>query len=657
MVRPFSPPFRTNVMLDAIRRGTASILVKIMLGLLILSFAVWGIGDIFVTPAQNPVVATVGGKDITANEFLLAYQRELNELSEQLGQPVSPEQARDADLVETTLRDLLSRTILIEAAKENGVAIGDDIVRTAIVTNPAFQTPTGRFDRLGFEQLLRNYGLTEAAYVDSMRQDLAREQIVTSVAVGALTPRALVEPIFKYRLEVRVAELVVIAPTNAPDPPTPSDEELATFHRDNAPRYTAPEYRSISYLAITPESLFAEIAISEQQLRAAYDNQIDDFTTIEQRDVAQLVYGDEEKAKGARARALKGEAFDTIAKDSGAINHDATELGLIAKRDLPGDLGEKAFLLAEGGISDVIKSDFGWHVLRVKKVVPGGTASFETVRPKIEETLKRDKAVDNLFQLANKLEDEMAGGASLEEAASKANQTVVTLPALDRFGRDEVGSTIADLPERTTFLNVAFSSPLRQVSPPQETRDGIIFFVRVNSSTPPALLPLGQVRDQVESDFRRRQRLRAAEVIAKEIEAATKNGKTLGEIATERGLANRKTPALTRTSGLADPSISAEFVSDLFAASVGDLLMKPTPTGDGFVVGRLEAITAASPEERAVPLAQMRDQINRSMGTDILFQYQLALESRMGVSVNRQRLANLDLSSAVNRAFRGGRRF
>jgi len=643
-------------MLDALRKGTASILVKVLLGLLIVSFAVWGIGDIFISPAQNPRIASVGGQDITASEFITAYQRELNELSQQAGRPITAEQAREVGLIDQTIREMLSRTILSRGAKESDIAIGDAVVRGDIVANPAFQTPTGRFDRLGFEQLLRSNGLTEASYVESRRQDLAREQLITSVAVGTFTPKVMVEPLFKYRLETRVADIVLVAPANVPAPPAPLEMTLAAFHQENASRYTAPEYRAVSYLLITPESLFAEIAVNEQQLRTDYENRAAEFTTVETREVEQLLFDTADKAKAAHARAQKGDAFETIAKESESLNVGATSLGSVTQAELPPEIAAQVFALAAGAVSDAVKSAFGWHVFKVEKVNQGGTAPFEQVRDQIEKHLKRDKAVDVLFQLSNRLEDEMAGGATLEEAAAKANQTVVTFAALDRFGRDPKGEAAADVPERSAFLNQVFSLPVGRTSPPLETNDGALYFVRVDAITPPVLRPLDTIKEQVERDWRRVQTARATAAVGKEIEAAVKGGKAPADVASERKLTNRKTPALTRTSGLADPEVSAELVTLLFAAKVGDLVSAATPVGDGYVVARLETINEASPEERAVPLAQLRDQLNRALGADILYQYQLALESRLRVSVYRERLEALDLNTAA-RGYTGGRRF
>ncbi|MSO65259.1 MAG: hypothetical protein EXQ85_05585 [Alphaproteobacteria bacterium] len=646
---------REIFMLDSLRKGTASILVKVLLGLLILSFAAWGIGDVFTTPAQNPLLAKIGGESITASQFLETYHRDVRALAQQLGQPITADQARTEGLADQTLRDMVTRSIMSQAARQAGIAVSDDVVRRTIFSEPGLQTPGGRFDRAAFEQLLREYGITEQGYVESLRQDLAREQLIASIAVGAFAPKNLVEPIFKYREETRLAEIVVIAGSAMRDPGVPTDQAFTEFHRTNAGRYSAPELRSVSYLVIPPESLFDQIRIGEEQARLAYENRRDEFTTPDRREVEQLLFSEEDSAKAARDRAERGESFDDIAKATKALNVGAIQLGVVTRQDLPAELTGPAFFLPPNGLTTPVKTALGWHVLRVKSISPGGIAPYDSVKATIETQLKRDKAVDALFELSNKLEDEMAGGSSLEDAASKANRSVRTLAGIDRSGRDENGAAAEGIPDPSAFLSLAFTVDPGRVSAPQEVANGSIYFLRVNAVTPPTLRLIDKVRDRVVADWQRQQRYAAAEAAGKELAEAVTAGKPLKDLAAQRSYVHRTTPPLTRTSGLADPAVSATLVAALFEVkAAGAVVTGSTPDGEGYVVARLDQLNEASPEAKPVPLAQVRDQLSSAVGADILFQYQTALQERFKVSVYRERIENLDLNVATTRTpFRG----
>ena len=197
----------------------------------------------------------------------------------------------------------------------------------------------------------------------------------------------------------------------------PDDAALREYHTDNELRYTAPEYREVTYLTLTPELVLDQIEISEEELRDEYESRLDEFTRVEQREVEQLLYFDESSALAARARATTGATFAQIAAATNPVNENALAMGAFDRGDLPDELDQVVFALEPGGFSEPIETDLGWHVLRVAKVIPAGLTSLDEVRDLLRQSLARTHAADELYDMSNRLEDDLASGSDIESAA------------------------------------------------------------------------------------------------------------------------------------------------------------------------------------------------------------------------------------------------
>lgn len=629
-------------MLDSMRRGASSWIIKILLGILIVSFAVWGIGDIFVRGAINPTVASVGDEKITTSQLLENYQRDIKDMSQRAGRPLTLEQGRELGLFEQSLRQMLVRATLSGIASDMRVTIGDSLVVSAIHSSPGFQGPTGSFDRFQFENALRNFGFNEKGYIELVRRDMARDQLIDSVTAGVAAPDWMAEQLFRYRLEGRVAELIPITAASMPDPGAPSDEALAAYHRANSGRYTAPEYRAVTFLHLSPEDIAAELAVSEADLRAYYDAHRSAYFVPARKELEQLLYADEAAAKAGREKVAAGAAMADVARDTNAVNAGATSLGAISQGDLPPIVALAVAPMKEGDLSEPIRSDFGWHVLRVAKATPEQTRSFDAVRAELERMVKMERASDSLFELSNKLQDELAGGATLEEAGTKLKLPVKSIAAVDRDGRNPNGLAIAEINEIGEALVPIFSARDKEVSDPVETSTQAYIIFRVDSITPAVLRPLETVRDQVAADWRVAERNKAAEKRAAELVARLAEARTMEAVAREANSVVRTTAALTRSGAVSDPLLSPQLVANLFEAKVGDYLTAPAADGNGWVVARLKEIVEPKAEGDG-RMAGLRRNLETAIANDVLAQFEAAARRELNVTVNRNVVDSIDL--------------
>ncbi len=631
-------------MLESLLKQTGSWVVKAFLGLLILSFAVWGIGDIFRGPS-DATVAVVGDVEITRTEYGDAYRRELDRLTQRTGQQIDAEQARLLGVQNFTLQRMINRALLDQVAVGYGLTVTDNDLAADIRTNPTFQNNFGRFDPLHYRDVLRQLGYSREYFEFVRRSDLRRNQLMTSIALGAGAPKPVVDAIYRYRAERRIADFAVVLNSSMPEPGAPDSGVLEQFYQDGTHRYMAPEFRSLTYITLSPELLLDEVTVSDNEIQDEYESRLDEFIEPEQRDLSQLVLADETAARDALQQLRQGSSFDDVARDAAGLEPDDTALGLLRIGDLPVSktAADAVFTVAEGEFSDPIQSDFGWHVYRVNKVVAGTTTSFADAKQQLQRELALRRASDSLFELANRLEDELAGGASLEEGANRLNLDAGRADRVDATGTGPEGTRLIDLPTFPEFLQTAFETQEGQESSLTESTGGGYFIVRVDEITPTAAKPLSSIRDEVIADWKRSEQNRLSRERAAALAERLRQGEDFNALAAKEGLAIRSTPALNRYDARTSPDVSGELLAKIFVSkNVGDVAEGPTAQGNGHTIAVLRRIDkiagdAGNPTERQ----ELRDNLNQALTDDIMAQYRVALSNEYDVEVNQNAIDSL----------------
>jgi peptidyl-prolyl cis-trans isomerase D len=349
-------------MLEAIRKRSASFLVKLLFGLLVLSFGLWGIADVFRPGRGDNWAAEVGDIRIPAATVSTEYQRELRRLNTALGN-IDAEQAKALGLPSRVLNQIVDRTLLDLGAADLGIAVSDTLIRQAIQDDQTFRNQLGNFDADRFRQILSINGLTEDGYVASLRGDIARNQLVGSVTAGATIPHSMVDAIYRYQNEKRVAEILRVEDAAMDDIGVPSDAQLRQFYHDNATLFTAPEYRAVTAAFLLTTDLAKEIAISDEEIQNAFKERIDEFSQPERRTVRQMVLSSENAASKAYDRIAAGADFATVAKEEAGLEPDTLEIGTVTRDQMPPELADVAFSIAKDTVSKPVQSPVGWHLV------------------------------------------------------------------------------------------------------------------------------------------------------------------------------------------------------------------------------------------------------------------------------------------------------
>lgn len=632
-------------MLRSFRKASQSWAVRILMGLLVASFGLWGIGDIF-RSGREPSVAQVGDVRITVTAFNRAFNNALEELRQRSGGAVTAEQARAAGLDNQVLFQLIGDSLIEHEAAWLGLRVPDSEVQRRIADTPYFLNPEGRFDPQLYHAVLQQLGLTPEQYEDRMRREGARAQLWNSVRAVPPAPETWVDVLYRYRHERRVAEYVLVPNERDYAIEDPSEDELKTFYDANGALFSAPEYRRATYVRFGPETLAAEIKPSDDDLYQDYESRLDEFQQPETRKVDQLLLPDEAAADEARELLKSGKTLAEVAQALAAKGAVLTPLGSIAEKDLPPEVGPTVFGLSKGGVSDALKTAFGWHFFWVRDIAPAKTQSFAEVRDKLAAEYSHQMALDGLYRMANSLEDTLAGGASLEEAAQRLNLPVSSVGPMDAKGLSPDGKP-ADLPPDEGFLDTLFSTDSGAESQLVETKDGDYYLLRVDETIPSGVRPFDQVRDEAARAWTAVQKAHAAENLAQAIAEKAAEGEPLDRLAKENGLEVETSAPLARqagTGGQDAANILQPLLDGLFALNVGERKAVTASLGTGYVVATLKEIEPADPAADPGAVENERHDLAQSLAVDVMIAFQTALQKRFPVEVDLDTLKKLSPS-------------
>ena len=627
-------------MLDGIRKAThgviGRIIMTILLGFLIVSFAIWGIGDIFRGATPNKL-AEVGGAVVTAQQFQTAMQTVMYRYQAQMKANLTNAQAHALGLDVEVLQRLIADAALDRRAASLGLAVSEDAIAAAVRADPGLQDASGQFSRARFDAALRDSGLSERGFFVSQSRAYLRQQIELALVDGMTAPKALVDALARVEAQTRVIDYVVLPPVAAGEIPAPSDDALKSYFGDRRADYRAPEYRGFAMLLISPTDLAKPAEVSEEDAQAFYDKAREArFVVAEKRKLQQIVFPDEAQAAEADAKIKGGARFDDIvaARHLTPADIDLGETTKAAAFDPA--IAEAAFALPEGGVSDVVKGRFGPAIVRVVAIVPGSAKSFAEVEDTLKKEIAQNRAAGDAQTLHDKIEDARVAGKSLSEAAASVGLEARVINAVDAKGLDPAGAAV-DLPEKALLLSSVFASDVGVDDAALQTRDRGYLWFEVAKVEPARDRTFEEVKDSVDKQWRAEEAARAlgakAQVMVTQLEA----GATLAGLAQSAGLEVKSAADVRRRggAGVADSVVAAIFATPSMGAG-------SAATPEGRVVFKITA-DATPPTDAADPaVKKSAAQLAGSLQSDLVAQYVNALERELGVTIHENVLKSAE---------------
>ena len=623
-------------MLRGIRKASANwlgrIVMAIVLGTIAVSFAIWGIGDIFKGFGRS-TVAKIGSTEITFEQFRQIYNDRLQQLGRQLGRPITPDQARLLRLDRQIAEQLVADAALDQRARQLRLNLSDAEIARQIFADPNFKGPGGQFDRARFEAIIRNNGYTEPRYAAEQKRVGLRREITTTIA-GDITPPKTIEQAYnRFENEQRAIDYVTLDRSKAGDIAAPAPDVIAAYFEKEKAQFRAPEYRSIALMAVTPADLAKPSEVTDADARRYYDNNLGRYGSPERRQLEQIVFPNAEEAQAAAARLGETLSFETLAQERGLGDKDR-DLGLLTKSAIiDRNIADAAFTLKEGAVSEPIKGTFGTVLIKVVKIEPEQLKKFEEVADEIKQALATDRARNELSARHDKIEDERGGGLRLSEIAQKLGLTSRTIEAVDRQGLDPDGKAVPDLPAGVNIINAAFGTDVGVDTEPLQLPGGGYVWVDVTAVKPTRERSLDEVRAQVEERWRddevsKRLRAKAAEMVDK-----LKSGTSIADVAAAEGVGVQTTFGLKR-SGNRGTAVAPGVVTAVFATAKDAPGMAEGNSPAEWVVFRVTDTSVPDFDPASTDSKRIVDMVRRTMTDDIYLQYVQRLQTDIGATIN-----------------------
>lgn len=611
--------------------------MAVVMGVLIVSFAVWGIADIFKGFGQSSL-AKIGKTEISTEQFRQIYTERLQQLGRSFGRPLTSEQARAFGIDRQVLQQTIADAALDEEARRMGLAQSQEETMRLIYSDPNFKGLGGKFDPARFQATIRQFGYTEQRYLAEQRRLGLRRQIAGTVSAGAEPPKVLIDAMTRFQNEQRSIEYVKLDAAQAGTIDPPSPEALAAYFEDRKTQFRAPEYRKLSFVVISPEEIGKWTEVTDEDAKKIFEQNRDRLGTPEKREVSQMFFPNEGDAQAARSRLTSGMSFDDLAKERN-LNLADVDLGLIAKSAIIDPaIADAAFALPSGEVSQPVQGRFGVALVKIGKIEPGTTPTFESVAGQVKKELATERARAKVSEIQNKMEDERSGGANVVEASQKLGLTPVTIEAVDRSGRKPDGQPVTNVPRGLDVVSQAFNSDVGVDNEPIQFAGGYVWY-DVLGITPSRERPLDEVRSQVEAKWREDQISNKLRAKATEMVQKLEQG---GSLATEAAAVGSKVETATGFRRDASPSgVPSAAITAAFRTAKDGVGQTPGAGGNEWIVYRVTDVTVPPVDTASEELKKLKETLQRGMTDEQIGQYVTKIESEIGTSINQAAFAQV----------------
>ncbi|PSJ59864.1 SurA N-terminal domain-containing protein [Pseudaminobacter soli (ex Li et al. 2025)] len=625
-------------MLDSLRNAAGTWVAKLLLLMLVVSFAIWGItGKMMEGHSGGNKVVTVGGTTVSINDYRLAFDRQVNMLQQQLGQRLTREQMKAFGLENQVLSQLVAGALLDEQARKMGLGLSKDRLAALTAEDPAFQGADGRFNRQQFEYVIRQLGMRPDDYFANRSQVAIRQQIVEAISDGFKAPDTFLRGVALYRGEDRTVDYLVLPKSLVEPISAPSNDVLSAWFEENKKKYAAPEFRKISYVKLEPSDIIDEKSITDDQVREEYEKNKARYTTPEQRTIEQIVFKSPEAATAALDSIKGGATFDKIAAGEGKTEADIL-LGTVSKDKIADKaIADAAFSLSANEVSPVVQGQFGPVLLRVTEIKPEVVKPLEEVAAEIRTRLALAEANRQLMEVHDAYEDARAAGDSMKDAAAKSHLKVVTIDAIDRAGQDSNGQAISTLPQSPQLLQAVFQAEVDADNPPITMGSTGYVFYEVDGITPARDRTLDEVKDKAIADWTKAETEKRLAAKGEELSKRLKDGSTLDTLATEMSLEKQTKRGLKREAD--DGDFGRAGVSAVFGVAQNGVGVFPSPSGDAQVLFKVTDVSEPVAADASSVPEDLRNQFARGIGDDMLDELVAKLQAEYSVSVNQSAIS------------------
>ena len=628
-------------MLSAIRtnfsKGLSRLVLIAMMLLLIASFALFGIQDVF-RGFTNREVVNVGGESISVETFSQLYRQRLQHLSQRFNQVITPATAKLLGMDKQILNGLVEETSLNLRAKAYGLSLDPVKIAQSVKQDPTFQDQAGVFDPLRFGQLLRANGMNEAGFLAAQGETYPRRQLDEALAGGEDAPKVLQEAVNRFSEETRNISYITLTDAVVGTVPAPDAAALQKHYDEHKSEFRTTEFRKFTYVFAAPKDLAAKQVVTDDDAKTQYEGaKAQRYTTPEKRTYQQIVFPNAADAKTAADRLAAGTVtFEALATERGIKPEDLT-IGSFAKSKINDPaIADAVFNLKEGGISPVINGKLITVIVRVSKIDPLAVTPFETLKDKIKQEIATQRGAKELADLRKTVEDERIGGTPLAEIAPRLGLKPVTVESVDARGKDPKGQPVT-VPQQIKLIADVFTKDVGGDIETLDARaDGVVWYA-VDSATPERDRTLDEAKADITTAWTAAEKARLLQVKAAEMVKDLSGGKSLDDVAKAATLEVKQAWNIKRqgdAQGLSPTAVALTFATPAKGYATA---LSGNP-GERIVFQVIDQIIPAF-DPTTAQSKSVGKQLGQSLAQDLSAQYAEQVKTEVGVSVNQ---ANLD---------------
>ncbi len=533
-------------MLESMRKHTQGWIAKVVLGVIILSFAFWGIGNYF-TGSQVEAVAEIDGEAIYDVDFAATYQRQLANYANMLGEQFTKELAERLGVKNETIQTMINRKLMLMEANHMGLVTPDQAVAATVQSTPQFIEKGKGFSPSRYQALIRQMGFTAPRdYENYLRQNIMIDTLQNGITSSATVSDEEVKAKFESSYEKRVLAALLVSPDSLKSTIEVSDDEARDWYESHASMYQSPLKVELNVVDINKADLMKDVNISDEAIAQAYEERQAEYGTPEKRKASHILVRvapnasaevnkiAKDKILAAKARLDAGESFAEVAKD---VSDDVTseaggDLGFFARGAMVPEFDREVFeVLHVGDISDVVETKYGYHLIQLNDIQEADVKPLAEVKDEIYEQLLNEQAAEEAYQLSQDLDNALGMEDSLEAAAKAVNLPVRDLGAVSQENvlADPLLSSSEDLQKK------AFSMQPGDAIEITEVDDGHFVALEVLNRIEPSTMAYEDVVKRVFDDVRNDKAVEAAQEIANKALAAAKEGKNIDDLVQQFG--------------------------------------------------------------------------------------------------------------------------
>lgn len=620
-------------MLQTFREHSGGIFAKIIFGLIIASFALFGVGDMFRSYSNRRPLATVGGTNIGQDEFQHDYDHMMKNVQIAFKGKITPAEIKSLGLQTRVLNALIDKTLVQNEIHHLGLVVSNEILAQTIEGIPAFHNEKGQFDKERFIGLLQSNGQNESMFTKQLKASLQEEQLFSPFIKGVSLPLSYQEKLYKALHEDYVFATLYVPLSSIKIMQAPQDSELEAVYKQNSDYFTRPAFYDVSLLVVNPAQVQNTLSLTDEQIQEEYQRRLPDFELPETRDVIQLTFTSKETASKAHDNLLAGEPVDKVSSQMGG----KVQSHAGAQRDKFSHVhADLIFSKSEPFVSDVTDSLMGWSVFVVTKINGKREQSLDEVRPKLMEDLKIRLATEKMDELRNEIEDKLAGGETLDKVAEQGHFELIKLGAITQKGVDAKGNSVIPEQYKNLVLENAFTLQKGMDTPVLDGPEGKMLVVRLNDITPKTLPALTDIRQDVVAYWKKIKQQEKAAQFAQELSKESTSMGALEGLAKKNNLVMKVLPPMSlfdlQENKSKDDIIGPQALQKGFKLSVNHA--DYAPAKDGFAVVMLKEIKPFTFSKEDEKWKKFQEYLTSLLQRDFQAEYIKALKSEQKVDID-----------------------